>query len=1233
MSFMKKHKLKVILLPVAAILLALILAVNILASMFRDDITIFVQNVVPNPIGVNLTEGKVLAQQIAAEGMVLLRNDDIIVDGVTMPALPIPIEDENRMPFDPLADVPEMEIIEEWNRTNISVFGWGATDYGVILGGSGSGAATAYLHREDLTTIRDGLSNNGFQYHVPTMEMMEDFVPGGRNNSPLHSMVEAYPFYNGFWNLYEPSAAQYRALISGANGARAHSGTALIVLTRRGGEGGDLLHRQFRWNGTGSTTSQGNFTNDTTRTYLDITPEEDAMIGEVLAANFDRVIVMLNVANAMNMSFLDQDINGNPRTGIHAAFVMGFAGAAGMHAMSGMLTGYRSVRTRARMRNSAGEPMMGADGIMYQSYFDADGDEHNVYTITQEPFSPSGRTVNTWISDFAADPTFVNSSMPGSRRWTGTAGPGPGRTGERFVEYMEGIFMGYWYYETARIESSVATSTTGVTAYTGFDYDEVVIFPLGFGLSFTEFSWEIESVTHYHRIAPAMRLEEQDTNVLATNSVISIDVRVTNIGNRPGQDVVQAYFNAPYTAGGIEKPYIRLAATAKTDVLQVRNLELPEQNNHYQVVTLQFDLYHMASYDFLDRNNNGFAGFEFDPGYHFVRLQSNARWMAHEDGSSVTFIPSTGDYTIDDTAIIPFYVEEVVEDGNTFGLRYNEDIVVRTYSYILNPQYDPTDDADDAEPRLIRATDADGNYLFQEITRQFARNRFTGSTAFAGAPLDGSATGTPQNRYMTRNNFGAFIRELTPNRAAPALARVGTGSTGTGFIEYAFQLPANHTRAPQGQDGNLRMFHPDPYGTTDAPDVRFPNHDLLMRLGSNFNHPDWQLLLNQIPATGSRPTGSLQDMPLRGGFGTGAVHAVGKPQLQDLDGPSGINMNMLGQGSADEIRGLVTAFPVSIVLSQTWNADLAEQFGFVVATEARGIGASGWYAPGANIHRSPFGGRNFEYHSESAMLTGLINAYTIKGSNAGGLRTYIKHWAINETDQNRYMLNTFLTEQAAREIYLFSFQLAVQVGGANAMMSSFNRVGTVWAGSNGALNIGVLRNEWGFRGSIVTDFAQGTMNGSAGIRGGNDIWLTGAGMSLNTPTINMSTDMDFYVARRAAHNVLFTLANTYYLSQISELETPEQAPPPALPFAWWIIWGILPINLLLFAGLFACIYFAFKVEIKGLWAKIRGKNKGDANASGQEYSETPNMDTPAYATAGDSGDIASAETPIDIPQE
>ncbi len=180
------------------------------------------------------------------------------------------------------------------------------------------------------------------------------------------------------------------------------------------------------------------------------------------------------------------------------------------------------------------------------------------------------------------------------------------------------------------------------------------------------------------------------------------------------------------------------------------------------------------------------------------------------------------------------------------------------------------------------------------------------------------------------------------------------------------------------------------------------------------------------------------------------------------------------------------------MIACTWNDEIAMEFGESIGKMADEMGVSGWYAPAMNIHRSAFAGRNFEYYSEDGLLSGKIAANAVVGAEKYGVYAYLKHFALNDQETNRTsMLCTWSNEQAIREIYLKPFEICVKEGKAKAVMSSFNYIGTRWAGGSEELCNTVLRDEWGFQGFVLTDYfgVYGYMNSDQGIRNGTDAML------------------------------------------------------------------------------------------------------------------------------------------------
>lgn len=178
----------------------------------------------------------------------------------------------------------------------------------------------------------------------------------------------------------------------------------------------------------------------------------------------------------------------------------------------------------------------------------------------------------------------------------------------------------------------------------------------------------------------------------------------------------------------------------------------------------------------------------------------------------------------------------------------------------------------------------------------------------------------------------------------------------------------------------------------------------------------------------------------------------GKPATNDLDGPAGIN------SLVSNLKGV--SFPSEVIVGSSWNTDLAQRFGTAFGAEAAANHVVGLYAPGMNIHRTPFSGRNFEYYSEDGLLSGKMGAAMVQGVDSQGVYTYIKHFVLNDQESNRLSISVWANEQSIREIYLKPFKLSVKEGGTTAVMSSYSRLGNTWAGASKALLTDMLRNEW-----------------------------------------------------------------------------------------------------------------------------------------------------------------------------
>ena len=216
------------------------------------------------------------------------------------------------------------------------------------------------------------------------------------------------------------------------------------------------------------------------------------------------------------------------------------------------------------------------------------------------------------------------------------------------------------------------------------------------------------------------------------------------------------------------------------------------------------------------------------------------------------------------------------------------------------------------------------------------------------------------------------------------------------------------------------------------------------------------------------------------------------------------------------------------MIASTWNKDLAKAFGESIGKMADEMEVSGWYAPAMNTHRSAFAGRNFEYYSEDGVLAGYMATIAVQGAEEYGVYAYIKHFALNDQETNRCnMLMTWANEQSIREIYLKPFEMAVKEGGAKAVMSAFNYIGTEPAGACSALLNTVLREEWGFRGFVETDYfgVYGYQDSDREIRNGNDLMLVAYDTETNHVTDQKSAT-SVKAMRQACKNIMYTVVNS-----------------------------------------------------------------------------------------------------------
>lgn len=288
-----------------------------------------------------------------------------------------------------------------------------------------------------------------------------------------------------------------------------------------------------------------------------------------------------------------------------------------------------------------------------------------------------------------------------------------------------------------------------------------------------------------------------------------------------------------------------------------------------------------------------------------------------------------------------------------------------------------------------------------------------------------------------------------------------------------------------------------------------------------YDDAKWDSLLDQLTIS------EMNQLIGTGGYANAKVDSIGLPATIECDGPAAIKNNYTGQSG--------TAYPAATMIAATWSKELAARRGQSMGRQCDDMNVVGWYGPAMNIHRTPFSGRNFEYYSEDGILSGRIGACEVSGAKEYGVQCYIKHFALNDSESFRKnMLCTWTNEQAMREIYLKPFEISVKDGGADNVMTAFNYIGNVWAGCCPELLQDVLRGEWGFVGSTVTDWFNGTIDGNmmadSAIRTGGDKMLSSAGDQKGFAT-NTDQAATVVAMRNSCHNILYSLANSNAINE------------------------------------------------------------------------------------------------------
>lgn len=300
-------------------------------------------------------------------------------------------------------------------------------------------------------------------------------------------------------------------------------------------------------------------------------------------------------------------------------------------------------------------------------------------------------------------------------------------------------------------------------------------------------------------------------------------------------------------------------------------------------------------------------------------------------------------------------------------------------------------------------------------------------------------------------------------------------------------------------------------------------------IGLDYDDEKWQLLLDQLEFN------EMVSLIGDAFHWTMPVKSIEAPGTRDENGPQGLTASLLG---SDATQLEATAFTSEDVMAATFNVDLMTEIGKVIGNNCLHANIACLYGPGNNMHRTPYGGRNFEYYSEDAFLSGKMSAYEVAAIQAKGVHVVMKHFALNDCEQERIGLGVWLNEQAAREIYLKAFQAPFEEGNANGVMVAYTRWGTTWSGGNHGLMTKIMREEWGSNGMSITDNVLTTyVNGVDGILAGTTIFDAMMPYVTNQLPEYKNDPVIVTAMREACHHNLYAIAHSVGMNGVGENTT------------------------------------------------------------------------------------------------
>lgn len=635
-----------------------------------------------------------------------------------------------------------------------------------------------------------------------------------------------------------------------------------------------------------------------------------------------------------------------------------------------------------------------------------------------------------------------------------------GFDGLYYMNYDESIYVGYRYFETRYADKYLNKSSNANAD--NWKYEENVKYPFGYGQSLVKFSYS------------NFTLQEHE-------DVLNISVKIVNESKNPAKTPVELYFSAPFgdfeKQHGIEIPSIELLDFGKTKTLK---------SGESQVVNFNITKEQLLKYS------------EQDSQYYLP-------------GGEYYFTVGFDAHAAINNVLRKIGVSEELVKSPSEEIAGNETLVNKIF------------------------IDQDLNNY-----KDLACNQFE----FANAKIYENHT------YLSRQDwFGTYPKidgEISNIRSIHSERTLTAPNGSIGSFEFTKEISKDSKIL---QDVvNFETLAPENYGEGEVKWGQESNLEAIDLRGHDISDPRYDEVVSKMTLS------EAENMFAYAGYETASAKRIQKPRTFDVDGPAGFN-TISGHSA------IGFSYPCSLIIAQTWNKDLMNEIGQGFGQESLEYSVQGWYGPTANIHRSPFGGRNFEYFSEDPVLTGEAAKQEIAGAAKYGLFVYLKHFALNDQETHREKENgvcIFANEQTIREIYLKAFQKAIvnnkvevtyyeiergfdgeivknngeimftkktsSINACTGIMSSFSRIGGVWAGACYPLINSVLTNEWGFKGCILTDYYHfWFMNKSQSLHGGGNLILDPQG---NYFSINKKDMKSQVLLHEGMKNVLYAVVNS-----------------------------------------------------------------------------------------------------------